>query len=207
MTQALDKTSGLRWMAGVCFRIAPLTVLAVLAGGCIYRSPGEVREARALAVLLRSMAPEAAELQQQEYVDIDELRIILDETENEDFSKFRDRFSTSIDHLAAIRDKRSHLQAQIRDTTWKTPLVRAIQLDVLTVFQEEISRDDAWMELARNVRTRADLGRQRDFPEVPVLRRQLELFSGESHDNVPLFSQIQTLRAEYGFSPGEISHQ
>jgi hypothetical protein len=186
--------------------VALLLVSIAASSGCAIRNRAELREALALARQLRSMVPEARELQRQEFMCIDELRITLDEAGRGEFSKFRDKFTLSIDTLSAIRDKRHTLQEKVREGSWETPLVRVVQMDALSMFQEEITRNEGWMALARNVRTRADLGRERDFPEVAVLRRQLELFTGEGDDDPPLFSQILMLRTEYGFSPGDISH-
>lgn len=179
--------------------------LALASSACTIRISNEVAEGLALGKMLHGLSAEAEELQHRENLAVNELRTILDQVGTGKFEEFRARFDASVDLLGGIRDRRRHIQSRIRQASWTTPLVRAVQADAVSMLQEEVGRNDAWIQMARNVRVRADLGRQDNFPEIPLLMRQLELFLGEIKDD-PLRAQLLTLQSEYGFSDVDLSH-
>jgi len=191
----------------VTFRGAAVPIMALALGltlaGC-GPSRDERREALELAKLLRRISPEAKELLAGETLCAAELRITLEEAGSKDLSEFRERFDASVARLGVIRDRRRELQEKVRQGWWVTPLVHVVQASALVAFQDDLARTEAWIALAQNVRYRADLGRQRDFPEVATLKQQLEYFAGESLD-APLSRQLTALVDEYKFTEADIS--
>ena len=185
-------------------RVGTALVLVLIAAltGCRTRER-EAAEALALARLMKRIAPEATDLLHQEQATANELRINLEESGSNDFSAFRESLSKSVETLISVRDRRMELQRQVRQGNFETPLVLVVQRDAITEFQNQITRTQTWIQLAQNVRLRADLGRMKGFPEVQVLTHQLLLFLSEAQDE-PLSDQIQTLKNEYRFTDSEI---
>jgi hypothetical protein len=174
----------------------------VFLSGCT-RKKDEIAEGLAMARLLRRLQPEASDLLHQEQATANELRINLEESGGSDFSAFRDSLSKSVATMISLRDRRLELQRQVRQGNFDTPLVIVVQRDATTEFQNQITRTQTWIQLAQNVRLRADLGRMKGFPEVQTLTHQLLLFLSEAPDE-PLSDQIQTLKNEYRFTDNEI---
>lgn len=172
---------------------------------CTLRSATEVREGLVLARLMKSMVPEMSELQRQELLAANEIRVVLDEAGEGDFGRFRPRFEGAMASLYTIRDRRGILLAKLRQAVIETAFARVVQADAVGMFQEAIGRDDSWILLATNIRLRSDLGRPNKFPEVPQLEQQLEFFVNLS-PHEPLSSQVQALQAEYGFTEAEMTH-
>ena len=181
---------------------ALVLVLITLLTGCRRREK-EVAEALALARLLRRLTPEATDLLHQEQASANELRINLDESGANDFSSFRESLNKSVATLISVRDRRLELQRLVHQGNYDTPLVIVVQRDAVQEFENQITRTQTWIQLAQNVRLRADLGRMKGFPEVQVLTHQLLLFLGEAQDE-PLSDQIQTLKNEYRFTDSQI---
>jgi hypothetical protein len=189
---------------GGTLRIGTALVLVLITSliGCSRRQK-EIAEGLSLARLLRRLAPEATDLMRQEQASANELRINLEESGNNDFSAFRESLRKSVETLSAVRDRRLELQRQVHQGNFDTPLVIVVQRDAEQEFQNQVTRTQTWIQLAQNVRLRADLGRMKTFPEVQVLTHQLLLFLSEAQDE-PLSDQIQTLKNEYRFTDNEI---
>jgi hypothetical protein len=128
---------------------------------------------------------------------------MLDEADTGSADKFKDHFQNDVERLTRIRDRRQALQNRIKQGIARTPLVNVVQDDAIQYFQEQLNRDDGWLQLINNLRLRELLGRLKDFPETSVLNQSLELFNGETKEE-PMASQILTLQAEYGFTDEEI---
>ncbi len=156
-----------------------------------------------MARLLHEVTPESARLLLEEEHLAHELKIMLDEAGELPVDKFRDRFQPDYEKLKFIRDRRQSLQNRIKQGIARTPLVNVVQDDAIQYFQEQLNRDDGWLQLIDNIRLREALNRQSKFPESTVLSQSLELFNGETKEE-PMASQILTLQAEYGFSDEEI---
>ena len=187
----------LRW------RMAIPALLAVLCSGCFGPPQAEVAEALTMARLLHEVAPESAALLLEEEHVAHELKIMLDEADTGSVDKFKDRFQNDVERLTRIRERRQALQNRIRQGIARTPLVNVVQDDAIQYFQEQLNRDDGWLQLINNLRLRELLGRLKSFPETAVLNQSLELFNGETKEE-PMASQILTLQAEYAFSDEEI---
>ena len=175
----------------------------VLAVGC-GPSGVERREARDFAKLLRQISPEAHDLSTRETTAANELKIILEESGTLDFDGFRAKFEKSISELNLVRDRRRELLAKVSQGQWETPLVSGVQRVAIVTFQDGLVRIEGWIQMARNIRVRAELGREKEFPEVKLLLSQLATFVGEAQET-PLSVQIQTLRSEYRFTESEIT--
>jgi hypothetical protein len=167
-------------------------------------SRDEKKEALELAKLLRKIRPEMRELLDAEVLCANQLKITLEELGSKDFQEFRQNFDTSVGTMAVIRQRRRELQEKVRQGLWVTPLVHVVQGSALMEFQDDLSRTEGWIALAQSVRTRADMGRQREFPEVATLKRKLEFFVGEALET-PLSRQLEALVAEYKFTEAEIA--
>jgi len=178
-------------------------LLALACTGCFGPPKGEVSEALSMARLLHEVAPESAGLLLEEEHVAHELKIMLDEADTGSVDKFKDRFQTDVERLTRIRDRRQALLNRVRQGISRTPLVNVVQDDAVQYFQEQISRDDTWLQQISNLRLREALGRLHDFPETAVLNQSLELFNGETKEE-PMASQILTLQAEYAFTDEEI---
>jgi hypothetical protein len=189
----------LRW------RMAIPAVLAVASTGCFGPPQVEITEALTMARLLHEVAPESAALLLEEEHVAHELKIMLDEAEggSVDSPRFKEHFQSDVERLSRIRDRRQALQNRIKQGIARTPLVNVVQDDAIQYFQEQLNRDDGWLQLINNIRLRETLGRPKDFPEMSVLSQSLELFNGETKEE-PMASQILTLQAEYGFTDEEV---
>src|SRR5262245_19847956 len=179
--------------AGIVFPGVWLVALVLLAmpllDGCVIRSHKEVVEALALAKTLYRIQPEAQELQQRERVAANELKIILEETYSitlptspnkithaAAYNRFQQKIKESFDKIRIIIERRRQLQEKIRQGVWETPLSHLVQENAVARFQEDLIRDETWVQLAKNLRLRQDLGREQEYPELQTLFRQLELF-------------------------------
>ena len=187
----------LRW------RMAIPALLAVASTGCFGPPQAEIAEALTMARLLHEVAPESANLLLEEEHVAHELKIMLDEANDESVDKFKDHFQKDVERLARIRDRRQALQNRVKQGIARTPLVNVVQDDAIQYFQEQLNRDDGWLQLINNIRLREVLGRLKSFPETAVLNQSLELFNGETKEE-PMASQILTLQAEYGFTDEEV---
>jgi hypothetical protein len=178
-------------------------LLVVACTGCFGPPQVEINEALTMARLLHEVAPESASLLLEEEHVAHELKIMLDEADTGSVDKFKDRFQSDVERLTRIRERRQALENRIRQGIARTPLVNVVQDDAIQYFQEQLNRDDGWLQLINNLRLREALGRLKDFPETQVLNQSLELFNGETKEE-PMAGQILTLQAEYGFSDEEI---
>jgi hypothetical protein len=178
-------------------------LLAVACTGCFGPPQAEIAEALTMARLLHEVAPESASLLLEEEHVTHELKIMLDEADTGSVDKFREHFQTDVERLTRIRDRRQALQNRIKQGIARTPLVNVVQDDAIQYFQEQLNRDDGWLQLINNIRLRETLGRLKDFPEAAALNQSLELFNGETKEE-PMASQILTLQAEYAFSDEEV---
>jgi hypothetical protein len=185
------------------FRAALPALLALASTGCFGPPKAEIAEALTMARLLHEVSPESASLLLEEEHVSHELKIMLDEADNGSVDKFKERFQTDVERLTRIRDRRQALQNRVRQGISRTPLVNVVQDDAIQYFQEQLNRDDGWLQLINNLRLREALGRLKDFPETTTLNQSLELFNGETKEE-PMASQILTLQAEYGFSDEDI---
>lgn len=187
----------------VRFRVAVPALAALLLTGCFGPPKAEIAEALTMARLLHEVAPESASLLLEEEHVAHELKIMLDEADTGSADKFKEHFQNDVERLTRIRDRRQALQNRVKQGIARTPLVNVVQDDAIQYFQEQLNRDDGWLQLINNLRLRELLGRLKDFPETAVLNQSLELFNGETKEE-PMASQILTLQAEYSFTDEEI---
>jgi len=177
-------------------------VTTLLVAGC-GRQEREVAEGLSLARLLRRLAPEAEDLVRREREVVNQLRINLDQSGGDDFARFSNNLSTSVDALNAIKTSLAELRQQLRDGNFEAPLVLVVQHDAEAEFQNQINQIDGFVTLARNIELRAALGRTKGFPEVDALIHQLVLFLSQPHEDA-LGTQVQTLKNEYRFTDNQI---
>lgn len=205
--------SGLVWLAALVILLVTFAVKQCGPGR------GEIAEAKDLAKVLRSLAPYTQELNDEEHHIANELKITLEEQERATkaaagstaevaagIKQIRDRFSGYIDRLVATRNKRNDIRMKIEQGSWSSPLVAVVQRDAMSQLQDQISRNDAWIELARNVRLRAELGNPGPYPELDALSKQLSAYLAVPSE-FSLARQVRDLAQEYSFSEGEIAAQ
>jgi len=184
------------------FRLALPLALVIGCTGCFGPPQAEIAEALTMARLLREVAPESASLLLEEEHLSHELKIMLDEAKLDPVDKFKE-FEPDVEKLHRIRDRRFARQNRVRQGISRTPLVNVVQDDAIQYFQEQLNRDDGWLQLIANIRLRESLKHGTDFPEASALNQSLELFNGETKEE-PMASQILTLQAEYGFTDEDI---
>jgi hypothetical protein len=157
-----------------------LVVLSTFSAGCIHFAPigriGELPEAKALYKTLRDVSGEVRSLLIEEHAAANALKITLDELAERDAPAFRQRFDSYVDRFVAVRDRRRQILQTISHENYGSPLVHVVQQKAMRDFQDEIFRTEGWIRLAQSLRLRAELGRQKDFPEFAALSRQLEGF-------------------------------
>lgn len=186
------------------FRLAPLVVCSMLAAGCFHPAPmpyGAQRdEAQALGRILKALTPEAQEEVMKEHKVARELRITLDELAKLSRSEFTKRFNSYTEQLLAIKKKRHEMQQVLDSSQWNSPLVAAIQEGGVRQLQRDQERNQKWLELTDGVRLRVELGRQKDFPELVELSRQLDIFLATPTDPDPFANRLQVLKEAFGLS-------
>ena len=190
-------------------RVPGLLLPVLLLSGCINLVPvpimGEVEEAKALARTFRSQLPQVREQLQKERDVAQNLTITLEESAQLQPGVFRDKFNGYIDQLVAIRTKRREIDAVVRQQLWQSSFVFAVQQDALKDIRGELARSQSWIELAQEVRLRAELGRTKDFPEFSRLSHELNTFLADTGED-PLGNQLRTLFEEYRFGEAEIGN-
>jgi hypothetical protein len=192
----------------------PVTITLTLAllmstTGCINFFPvprtGEKREAILLAKVLMTLAPQAKALLTDERNCANELKIDLDEAGDKVGGvKGSERFTSYIDRLVVIRNKREQIRDTVRQGVYDSPMVFVIQHDAVVTMNDEIARTQTWIQFAQNLRLRAELGRIKDFPELPILIGQLNGFLDAPAED-PLYSQVRDLQGEFRFGEGEVA--
>jgi hypothetical protein len=201
MAEPLSSLPGLRRFHRLRVAITLPLVATVLMAGC-RRNEHELAEGLSLARLLRRLAPEANDLVRQEREVANQLRINLDQS-GDNFARFSNNLSTSVDALTTIDTRLAELRQQVHDGNFETPLVLVVQHDAEAEFQNQINQIDGFVTLGRNIELRASLGRTSGFPEVDTLIHQLVLFLSQPHDEA-LGSQVQTLKNEYRLTDNQI---
>ncbi len=190
-------------------RLSALLLPALLLSGCINLVPvpimGELEEAKALARTFRSQLPQVREQLQKERDVAQNLTITLEESAQLQPAVFRDKFNGYIDQLVAIRTKRREIEAVVRQQLWQSSFVYAVQQDALKDTGSELARTQSWIELAQEIRLRADLGRTKDFPEFATLSHELNTFLADTGED-PLGNQLRALFEEYRFGENEIGN-
>ena len=176
--------------------------------GCInilppVRMGAEMNEAKELAKLMRSLMPEAKELVLEERNIANELKITLDQLGQMPPEVFRQKFHSYVDRLVALRNKRQQIKATVGQGSWQSPMVFAVQHNGLVILQDQIVRTERWIQFARNVQLRADLGQQKDYPDLPALSHALDGFLAQTVE-APLLEEVHTLQAEFRFGEAEI---
>lgn len=219
----LDRERG-----GILLLVLPLLLAGL--SSCGQSRNSEVSEALRLAGILQRFAPEAAQLLEREHATANDLKIILDESlpepviekgqslvteENAKTAEvakkmliagtpeFRRRVNADLDALNEIRARRSDIQQTIKQGTWRSPMVAAVQRDAVSMFEDEINQDDNWILYVRNIQARAALGRKDIAPEYGVLIRELGGFVRQVSE-VPLSVQKRNLIEEFRFSENDI---
>ncbi|MFN7929543.1 MAG: hypothetical protein U0Y68_16670 [Blastocatellia bacterium] len=186
------------------WRVLLLIVGSVLFSACLHLAPmpyaGERTEAQALGKILKSLTPEAHEEVLQEHKIAREMRIALDELNKLSGSEFTKRFDSYTEQLNAIQKKRRELVQALGSRQWNSPMVRAVQQGGVEQLQQDLSRDQKWIELAEGVRLRVQLGREKDFPELTQLSHQLDIFLASKSDVDPFAARLQALRDAFRLS-------
>lgn len=187
------------WVRGVA-----LVVLSMLSAGCIHFVPlpnaGQRDEAKALGKMLKSLTPGAHDEVLKEHKVARELRITLDELSKLSGPEFTKRFNSYAEALNAIQTKRRELVQALGSRQWNSPMVRAVQQGGVQQLQQDLSRDQKWIELAEGVRLRVELGREKDFPELTQLSHQLDIFLASKSDVDPFGNRVQALQDAFGLS-------
>jgi hypothetical protein len=189
----------------------PLLLLAVSSlflCGCVNLLPvprrNEKREAMALAATLKKFVPDSQALSADERSCANELEITVAESHGQmDLKVFGDKFRSYIDRLTAIRSKRLQIQTTVRQGVWSSPLVHVVQHNATVALQDQINRDSTWIQYVENVRLRLALGQHEEFPELSLLRHDLNVFLGQTAED-PLANQIRALQEEFRFGEGEV---
>lgn len=182
-------------------------VLSFFLSSCINIVPlprvGESREALALGRVLKSLRPQASEQLQTEHTVAQELKVTLEEASQLQPEIFAQKFNGYVDQLIAIRNRRRQISDAIRQNSFNSPMVFAIQQDALNMLGHEVERTQTWIVLAQNVRLRAELrsnapeaDRKKGFPELPQLNHELDTFLAETGED-PLGNQLKSLQMEY----------
>jgi len=217
------------WKRGQ-IRLFVLPLLTVGLSSCSQSRSSEVNEALRLASILQRYAPEAAQLLEREHITANDLKIVLDESlpvpivengkslvkeENAQTAEvekkvlvagtpeFRMRVNADLDALSEIRARRSDIQHTIKQGSWRSPMVAAVQHDAVSMFEDEITQDDNWILYVRNIQARAALGRKDIAPEYSVLIRELGAFVRQVSE-VPLSVQKRNLIEEFRFTENDI---
>lgn len=181
------------WVRGVV-----LMVLSALAAGCIHLAPlpqaGQRDEAKALGKILKSLTPGAHDEVLKEHKVARELRITLDELSKLSGPEFTKRFDSYAEQLNSIQTKRRELMQALGSRSWRSPMVRAVQQGGVQQLQQDLSRNQKWIELAEGVRLRVALGREKDFPELTTLSHQLDIFLATKSDVDPFGNRMQALQ-------------
>jgi len=186
------------------FRVLLLFVLSALSSGCIHFAPlpytGQREEARALGKLFKALTPEAREVVMKEHKAARELRITLDELGTLAQPEFTKRFSSYSEQLSAIQSKRRELHQALAQRQWSSPMVIAVQQGGVQQLQQDLARNQKWIELAEGVRLRVELGRKKDFPELTMLSHQLDIFLAAKSDLDPFADRIRALQEAFRLS-------
>lgn len=185
-------------------RVALLVVLSALSSGCIHLAPlpftGQRDEARALGKIFKTLNSDAQQEVAQENKVARELRITLDELDQLKGPDFTKRFNSYSEQLMAIQSKRRELQQALSSRQWNSPMVRAVQQGGVQQLQQDIARNQKWIELAEGVRLRVELGRKEDFPELTMLSHQLDIFLASTSDLNPFTNRIRALQEAFRLS-------
>lgn len=181
-----------------------LIVLSTLSAGCIHFAPlpytGQRDEARALGKIFKALTPEAQAEVVKEHKVARELRITLDELGKLSQPEFTARFNSYSEQLVPIRNKRRELQQALTQRQWTIPMVLAVQQGAVEQLQQDIARNQKWIELAEGVRLRVELGRKENFPELTMLSHQLDIFLAAPSDLNPFFNRIRALQEAFRLS-------
>lgn len=184
--------------------MALLIILGALSSGCIHFTPmpytGQRAEARALGKIFKALTPEVREEIVKEQQAARELRITLDELGKLSQPEFTARFNAYSEKLIAIQIKRRELQQVLSQRQWSSPMVLAIQQGGVQQLQQDLARNQKWIELAEGVRLRVELGRKEGFPELTMLSYQLDLFLATKSDLDPFANRLQALREAFRLS-------
>jgi hypothetical protein len=191
------------------FRVALLVALSALSSGCLHFAPlpygGQRDEARALGKILKALTPEAQEEVMKEHKAARELRITLNELAKLSRPEFTKRFNSFSEQLLAIQRKRRELQQALGSRQWTSPMVAAVQQGGVRQLQQDLERDQKWLELAEGVRLRVELGRKEDFPELTQLGHQLDIFLAAKSDLDPFANRLRALQEAFGLSEMDLS--
>ncbi len=175
--------------------------------GCINIVPvpriGEKEEARQFGKVLHEIIPENERQLMQEHTTAQQLRITLEEVGTLAPGNFRDRFNAYIDRLTAVRAKRRDLRDRIREKNWTSPIVFTVQANCVEEMEEQILRDQQWIEWAQGVRLRVEIGQQKNFPELQLLRHALDNFLALSAAD-PLSPRLSALLDEFRLSEAQV---
>ena len=179
------------------FQLLPLVVLSLLFSACVHLAPlpyaKQREEARSLGKILRALTPEARVEVTKEHRTAQELRITLDELAKLAKPDFISRFDSFSEQLRAIRKKRGELVQALGGQQWSSPMVGAVQQGAVEHLQSDMERDQKWLELAEGVRLRVELGREEDFPELTMLRQQLDIFLAAKSEPEPFGNRIKSV--------------
>lgn len=171
----------------------------------------DIVEARRLMALLNANTREAKDLLLQERTIANQLKVTLDElappeqqqAEGQpakaltgDPKQFRSRLKLYLQEMIAVKAGRENLLRKIEGFKSSSDLVFGVQQDAITYLQHELERTEGWISAARNVELRAELGRERQFPELPVLSKRLDNFLTEPFRD-PLAEQVLDLIQEF----------
>ncbi|MGH9841926.1 MAG: hypothetical protein ACREEM_24485 [Blastocatellia bacterium] len=186
------------------FRVVLLAVLSALSSGCIHfapmPNPGQRDEARALGKIFKALTPEAQEEIAKEHKVARELRITLDELGKLSRPEFTERFNSYSEQLTAIQSKRRELLQALVQRQWNSSMVLAVQQGGVQQLQQDMARNQKWIELAEGVRLRVKLGREEDFPELTMLSHQLDIFLAAESDPDPFANRMRALREAFRLS-------
>lgn len=186
------------------FRVVLLAGLSALFSGCLHLAPlpyaGQRDEARALGKIFKALTPAAQEEAVKEQQVARELRIALDELGNLSQPEFITRFNSYAERLSALQSKQRELQQALGGRQWTSPMVRAIQQGGVQQLQQDLAREQKWIELMEGVRLRLGLGRAGDFPELAILSQQLDIFLAAKNELDPFANRMRALQDAFRLS-------
>jgi GTP1/Obg family GTP-binding protein len=180
------------------FQAGLLIILSALAAGCIHLAPqpylGQREEARALGKIFKTLTPAAREEVVKEQKIARELRVTLDEVATMPAPGFTERFNYYVEQLTALQRQRRELQQALSSRQWHSRMVLAVQQGAVEQLQQDLTRNQKWIELAEGVRLRMELGRVGGYPELVTLSHQLDIFLAARSDLDPFADRIRALQ-------------
>ena len=82
-------------------------------------------------------------------------------------------------------------------------MVFKVQTNCVSEMDEQILRDEQWIEWALGIRLRVEMGRQKEFPELQLLQHSLDNFLASPVTD-PLSTQLRALLDEFRLGEAQL---